>query len=161
MSSQTSRTYSFCLPQQTAIITQNIAINFYEDLYIDLDETTVGNRIEKQRMIRNLSQMDLADVIGVSRSTIEDYESSMTYPSPKISLKIFQVLRKPLEYFYNDYYRFIFSDYKLTIKNWRLQNNLTLWQAGKLTGIEYRIIRNWENGKIMNRSHFKNNKEIS
>ncbi|KZL93626.1 helix-turn-helix transcriptional regulator [Clostridium magnum] len=143
------------MPQQTVSIIQNITVNFYKELYKDLDEPTVGNRIEKQRMIMNLSQRDLANVTGVSSSTIEDYESSRVSPSPNALLKMSKALRKPLECFYDDYYKFIFSDFKSIIKNWRIQNNLTLWQSGKLTGIEYRTIRKWENGKIINRTYFE------
>jgi transcriptional regulator with XRE-family HTH domain len=78
---------------------QNITINFYNELYKDLVEITVGNRIEKQRMIRNLSQRDLANAIGVSSSTIEHYESSKTYPSSKILVKISEVLKMPIRIF--------------------------------------------------------------
>lgn len=137
------------------MITQNIPINFYEELYRDLDDTTVGNRIEKQRMIMNLSQRDLANIIGVSSSTIEDYESYNVYPSPETLVKISKALKKPIRYFYDDYYKFIFSNFKSVIKDWRMQNNLTLWQASTLIGIEYRSIQNWESGKIMSRAHFQ------
>lgn len=142
------------MPQQTARITQNITIDYYSELYKNFPETTVGNRIEKQRLIKNLSQSDLGSAIGVSSSTIEDYESSKTYPSPTILSKISNALKTPTEYYFDDYYRFAFSDFSSVIKNWRIENNLTLWQAGKLIGVDYRTIENWESGKVISLNYF-------
>ena len=128
----------------------------YEELYKNLCEETVGNRIEKSRLIKNLSQYQLGKLIGVSHSTIQDYESGMCFPSPAILVKISKVIKRSIEYYYDDYYKFIFSNYSNTIKNWRIKHNLSYWYAGKLTGIDYRTLKNWENGTtVINRVYYE------
>ena len=140
---------------QNAIAVQQVRINLYGELYKDFDEKTVGNRIEKSRLIKNLSQSKLGKLINVNHSTIQDYESGMCFPSTNILTKISKVLNMPIEYYYDNYYKFIFSDYSNMIKNWRIKNNLSYWQAGKLTGIDYRSFKNWENGGAIDRFHYE------
>lgn len=82
----------------------------------------------------------------------------MCFPSPTILAKISKVLNRPIKYYYDDYYKFIFSNYSRIIKNWRIKNNLSYWHAGKLTGIDYRAFRNWESGisiTIINRVYYE------
>ncbi|WP_035795163.1 helix-turn-helix transcriptional regulator [Clostridium akagii] len=139
---------------QSATITQKLSFNFFKESYKNLSEATIGNRIEKARLSKGYTQKDLATSLNISYSTVEDYESNKCYPSPDILICVSQTLEKPLEYFCDDYYKFIFNNFTEKIKNWRLNNNLTFWQAGKVTGINYRSIRNWENGSIIDRNHF-------
>lgn len=128
----------------------------YEELYKNLCEKTVGNRIEKSRLIKNLSQYQLGKLVGINHSTIQDYESGMCFPSPDILVKISKALNKSIEYYYDDYYKFIFSNYTHMIKNWRIKNNLSYWNAGKLIGIDYRSFKNWENGTtVINRVYYE------
>lgn len=140
---------------QNARIVQRVKINLYEELYKNFSEKTIGNRIEKSRLIKNLSQYELSKLVGVNHSTIQDYESGMCYPSPNILTKIASALNRSLQYFYDDYYKFIFSEYGSMIKSWRAKNNLTYWKAGKLTGIDYKSFKNWENGMLVGRIYFE------
>ena len=75
---------------------------------------------------------------------------------PDILVKISKALNKSIEYYYDDYYKFIFSNYTHMIKNWRIKNNLSYWNAGKLIGIDYRSFKNWENGTtVINRVYYE------
>lgn len=140
---------------QSATITQNLKVNFYKELHKNLSEATIGNKIEKARLSNGFTQKYLAQLLNMTHSTIEDYESNKCYPSPRILIQIAKILKKPIEYFYDEYYKFIFSNFSDRIKNWRIKNDLTFWEAGKVTGIDYRAIRNWENGSTIDRNLFE------
>lgn len=55
------------------------------------------NTIRIERAIKNITQAELADLIGVSRQTINTIESNKYVPSTLLALKIARVFEKPLE----------------------------------------------------------------
>jgi putative transcriptional regulator len=55
------------------------------------------NNIRVERAIKNITQAELADLIGVSRQTINTIESNRYVPSTVLALKIARVFGKPLE----------------------------------------------------------------
>ena len=54
------------------------------------------NTIKVERAIKNITQADLADLIGVSRQTINTIESNKYVPSTVLALKISRVFGKPV-----------------------------------------------------------------
>jgi putative transcriptional regulator len=55
------------------------------------------NTLRVERAIRNITQADLAMLIGVSRQTINTIESNKYVPSTVLSLKIARVFGKKVE----------------------------------------------------------------
>lgn len=55
------------------------------------------NNIRVQRAIKNITQAELADLIQVSRQTINTIESGKYVPSTVLALKIAKVFEKPVE----------------------------------------------------------------
>ena len=55
------------------------------------------NSIRVERAIKNITQADLAELIGVSRQTINTIESNRYVPSTILALKIARVFEKPVE----------------------------------------------------------------
>ncbi|MGY3054512.1 putative transcriptional regulator [Pedobacter sp. UYEF25] len=55
------------------------------------------NNIRIQRAIKNITQAQLAELIQVSRQTINTIESGKYVPSTVLSLKIARVFEKSLE----------------------------------------------------------------
>ena len=55
------------------------------------------NNIRVERAIKNITQAELAELIGVSRQTINTIESNRYVPSTILALKIARVFEKPLE----------------------------------------------------------------
>ncbi|MDB5116266.1 MAG: transcriptional regulator [Mucilaginibacter sp.] len=55
------------------------------------------NNIRVERAIKNITQAELADLIGVSRQTINTIESNRYVPSTILALKIARVFDKPVE----------------------------------------------------------------
>lgn len=55
------------------------------------------NSLRVERAIKNISQAELAALIGVSRQTINTIESNKYVPSTVLALKIARVFGKPVE----------------------------------------------------------------
>jgi putative transcriptional regulator len=55
------------------------------------------NSIRVERAIKNITQADLADRVGVSRQTINAIESNKYIPSTLLALKIARVFEKAVE----------------------------------------------------------------
>ncbi|WP_075352285.1 helix-turn-helix transcriptional regulator [Algoriphagus marinus] len=55
------------------------------------------NSIKVERAKLNLTQQDLADLISVSRQTINSIEAGKYVPSTVLALKIAQVFKVPME----------------------------------------------------------------
>lgn len=55
------------------------------------------NNIRVERAIKNITQAQLAEAIGVSRQTINTIESNRYVPSTVLALKIARVFGKPVE----------------------------------------------------------------
>jgi putative transcriptional regulator len=55
------------------------------------------NTIRIERAIKNITQAELADLIQVSRQTINTIESGKYVPSTVLALKIAKTFNKPVE----------------------------------------------------------------
>jgi len=55
------------------------------------------NNLRVERAIKNITQAELAELIGVSRQTINTIESNKYVPSTVLALKIARVFEKPVE----------------------------------------------------------------
>jgi putative transcriptional regulator len=55
------------------------------------------NNIRVERAIKNITQGQLAEQVGVSRQTINTIESNKYVPSTVLALKIARIFNKPVE----------------------------------------------------------------
>jgi putative transcriptional regulator len=55
------------------------------------------NNIRIERAIKDITQAELAEQVGVSRQTINTIESNKYVPSTVLALKIARIFGKPLE----------------------------------------------------------------
>lgn len=55
------------------------------------------NTVRVERAIKNITQQQLADAIGVSRNTINSIESGKYVPSTVLALKIARYFEKPTD----------------------------------------------------------------
>jgi putative transcriptional regulator len=60
----------------------------------------MGNRLKVERAINDLTQAQLAELIGVSRQTINAIEKGKYIPSTLLALKMAKVFNKPVEEFF-------------------------------------------------------------
>jgi len=56
----------------------------------------MNNAIKVERAIHNLTQAKLAEIIGVSRQTINAMELNKYVPSTVLALKISKIFKKPV-----------------------------------------------------------------
>lgn len=57
----------------------------------------LGNRLREERSARGLTQAGLAEMVGVSRKTINTVENGVYVPSTLLSLKLAHVLGRTVE----------------------------------------------------------------
>ena len=55
------------------------------------------NRLREERTRRNLTQADLASIVGVSRKTINTVENDVFIPSTVLALKLARALETTVE----------------------------------------------------------------
>lgn len=60
-------------------------------------EMILKNRLKEERINFGISQKELAQLVGVSRQTINSIENEQFYPTTKLSLIICKVLKKQVE----------------------------------------------------------------
>lgn len=61
------------------------------------DELKLQNRLKKVRLEKNLSQSQLAEMVGVSRNTISSIETGQFNPTAKLALILCIALDKKFE----------------------------------------------------------------
>ena len=57
----------------------------------------LGNRLRELRAERNLTQAALAELVGVSRKTVNTIENGVFVPSTLLALKLARALGEPVE----------------------------------------------------------------
>ena len=57
----------------------------------------LNNRLREQRARRNLTQAELAAMVGVSRKTINTVENGVFVPSTVLALRLARALDTPVE----------------------------------------------------------------
>jgi putative transcriptional regulator len=55
------------------------------------------NRVRELREARNLTQAQLAELVGVSRKTVNTVENAVFVPSTVVALKLARALGEPVE----------------------------------------------------------------
>ncbi|MGL6107315.1 helix-turn-helix transcriptional regulator [Romboutsia sp.] len=154
MSSQTTSAYCFCAPS----INTNFTHRLYD--YSHLPENTFGQRLKKLRLMKCLSQYDLANATKMKRSMIASYELEHFYPTLESINKLRSVL--DINILCKDgYSKFLLKsdNFKDKLINWREENNLTKRDAAKALGISERGYAGWENGSIMSVTTYNQVKE--
>lgn len=74
-------------------------------MYINVKEALLlsfGKRLKEARLNKNLTQTQLADLLGVRNTTIANYETEVSSPKEDILLKIFDILEVSPNFLYQD-----------------------------------------------------------
>lgn len=64
---------------------------------------SIGQRLKEARIIRNMTQEDLAAAVGVTKGAIGNYETEVSSPKDSILIKLMDVLQIDANYIYQDY----------------------------------------------------------
>ena len=65
-----------------------------------MSEVRIGNRLKQRRAEKNLTQADLAKLVGVSRKTINTVENSVFIPSVLLALTLARQLDTTVEHLF-------------------------------------------------------------
>lgn len=63
---------------------------------------SIGSRIKQRREELNLTQPELAKIVGVSKGSIGNYETGVSSPNEKILFKLFKALKCDANFLYQD-----------------------------------------------------------
>ena len=64
---------------------------------------SMGTRIKEARQAANVSQEQLAKIIGVSKGAIGNYEADISHPKEEILIALMTTLNVDANYMYQDY----------------------------------------------------------
>lgn len=67
-----------------------------------IDKMEMGKKLELSRIEKEMSQLDLAQEIGLSQGMIGKYERGVNRIPPDVLQKISRVVEKPISYFYGE-----------------------------------------------------------
>jgi transcriptional regulator with XRE-family HTH domain len=62
----------------------------------------IGNKIKTLRLSKPLTQNELADILGVSKSTMSNYERNISTPAPDILLKLATYFNVTVDYLFHE-----------------------------------------------------------
>ncbi len=102
----------------------------------------IGTRIKQRREELGYTQPQLAELVGVSKGAIGNYESNVSSPNENILLKLFDVLQCDANFLYQDNIKtsptnFYTEDEKQHIKKYRLLDQHGQKAVDSVLHIEY------------------------
>ena len=66
---------------------------------------SIGKRLKEARLLRKMTQEDLAEAAGVTKGAIGNYETEVSSPKESILIKLMEILQIDANYLYQDYIR--------------------------------------------------------
>ncbi len=110
-------------------------------LYENMPESTIGEKIKKQRFIHHLERNELAKLVGCHIDAVEKWEKDNVYPKMSNLKKLCQLFGVSAGYF-DKYYETLEGNYIEKILTYKTKNKLSYKQLGCLLGIsESALIR--------------------
>lgn len=64
---------------------------------------SIGDRIKQARKKRGLSRKELAALVGVTTSSISNYEVGISFPKPSVLCALFGALKVDANFLFQDY----------------------------------------------------------
>ncbi len=90
-----------------------------------------------------------ADKIGVSRTSMMDYESGKREPGLEVLQRISSALKVPISALCDDYYLFLRYPYSAKIQEIRAEHGLTQAMLGKMLGVTAKSVARWEQSQAI------------
>lgn len=145
---------------QSATLFKTYYFNLYVELYKNLSVNTIGDKLKKMRLMLGMTQQEFSQLLDIQRSAVNDYESNNILPAPDVIIKLSNILGKD-SFKFDDYARFILSDYQDRLKKWRIDNKYSLRKVASIIEVCSTTYRSWENGtSYISRDSFYKNKSI-
>ena len=118
--------------------------------YSDVSEITeIADKLRWYRYQKGLRQRDVADYIGIDRSTYIHYEEAGRdyYPQEHMK-KLAELFEVPLENLLDEYNLFLLRGQGEQIKALRIQRGLTQKAYAQELGVPLEKLKRWEQGKV-------------
>ncbi len=122
-------------------------IDLYKELYKDLPESTIAEKITKLRKMHNLEKEELAQLLGLHLDTIIGWEVENVMPKPENIKHLCEYFNLPLKYIH-EYYNIYFDSPGIKVRAWKDKNNYTYPDAMKLLNISHSGFARLLSGKI-------------
>lgn len=72
-------------------------------IYKEEKNNLISENLKRLRLLHNISQQELADCIGTTKSHISKYECGRLFPTKEFSLKLSAFFKLDMKYFYDEY----------------------------------------------------------
>lgn len=118
--------------------------------YLDLsDITEIADKLRWYRYQKGLRQRDVADYIGIDRSTYIHYEEAGRdyYPQDHMK-KLAELFEVPMEDLLDEYNLFLLRGQSKQIKALRMQRDLTQKAYAQELGVPLQKYKRWETGAV-------------
>ena len=141
--------YAMTLKFEENPLSQEAIEFFYSNPNPDLLKST-GEKLRWYRYKNNLLQKDVADIIGVDRSTYIRYESTThdLYPKDKLK-KLAHLFGVDIKKLLDDYNLFLYNGQGKQIKALRKGLGLTIPEFARLYNTTPNTVRNWEKDEAL------------
>ena len=80
----------------------------------------IGNRIKEARQHSGYTQGELADLVGVTKAAIANYENDISHPKEAVLYKLINVLKVDANYLFQDNIHFSSDQRSVSFKEYEL-----------------------------------------
>ncbi|WP_231016200.1 helix-turn-helix transcriptional regulator [Clostridium guangxiense] len=119
----------------------------HKELYKELPENTIGEKIIKLRLSHDMDREALAKTLHFHVDTIEGWEIHNVMPQPLNIKKLCNFFKVKPKYFH-EYYQFYFNNPEGKIKEWMVKNKFTYDKVAETLGISRSGVGSLLNGKL-------------
>lgn len=109
-----------------------------------LEQNTTINKLKFYRLKAHMTQEELAKASGISVCTIKRFENNKSTLDINTCKKIAEPLNIDADLLYDDYLKFITSEYSGFIKSYRKNTNITQQQLADMLNTSKKTISCWE-----------------
>ena len=125
----------------------NIKLHIYKEFYKKLSEYTVGEKIIKLRLMKNIGREEFARLLHFHCDTLEGWELHNVMPKPENILKLCEFYHVTLGYFH-EYYELYYNNPGKLVRVWKDKNSYSYPDAMKLLNISHSGFARLLSGKI-------------
>lgn len=103
--------------------------------------------VRNARLKKNLSQMRLAELIGVNKQTISQYERGVRFPTKENLNALCDALGVSSDYLLGREQNKVSANFSANLKDIRVSRNLTQKDLAEIINVSDRTVSSWEAGR--------------
>ncbi len=114
--------------------------------YYKIEDKPIGDKIRFYRLKNGLLQKEVAEMIGIDRSTYIKIENNKTVVSFDILKKLSEILKTDVSELMDDYHNFIYYHQREELKKFRSEKKITQKQLADILDVGVYMVKRWETG---------------